>query len=395
MPRRKTMSPDLVSEQVKAEAVDRLIFGFVDYVDSFRVSGWAIGMSGAVRSQVVVGLFFKGEICSVSLAKELRVDLRNPDCLEGYVGFDFVNPLGSVEGFSSYCDIRVVDENGNASDALPNLVTKDVATGEQQAFPPATQLPVFIVGAARSGTSAIHRALSKCTGWPSFGEGHVFPLAEELVRTVSNYRARADFISPMGVSLLPQSVWTRALVSYFRELYQVSFSGKVWIDKTPGLPIIRLLPLIKECWPNVRFVFMKRRGIENVESALRKFPSVSFVAACDEWAGCMEGWFQVRSDLDGHFIEIDQFDMEVRPEFVADRLSGFLGLERDQGKCLSHELKTEFPELGKSRTMGKAMSLQSTEWSGQQTEYFSRRCSEVMTSCGYSNDESYWCDGKA
>lgn len=49
---------------------------------------------------------------------------------------------------------------------------------------------------------------------------------------------------------------------------------KIWVDKTPDPRMIKCVPRLKRAWPNAKFIFVKRRGIENLESRIKKFPYV-------------------------------------------------------------------------------------------------------------------------
>ena len=65
-----------------------------------------------------------------------------------------------------------------------------------------TMRPIFIVGAARSGTTVIVQALCQGAGLPGYDEGHVLPLLNQLHRTVDDYFASLDskVVSDGGVS---------------------------------------------------------------------------------------------------------------------------------------------------------------------------------------------------
>ena len=84
--------------------------------------------------------------------------------------------------------------------------------------------------------------------------------------------------------------------------------------------------MVVEEWPEAKIVFMKRRGIENVMSALWKFPGLTFEASCHAWTEAMAAWAALGPVVKASSIEIDQAEMAREPHRTADRLGGFLGL---------------------------------------------------------------------
>jgi len=54
-----------------------------------------------------------------------------------------------------------------------------------------------------------------------------------------------------------------------RKLANQPFSSAHWVDKTPNLDIVRSADILYRIWPEAKFIYMKRRGIENVMSRLR------------------------------------------------------------------------------------------------------------------------------
>jgi len=64
--------------------------------------------------------------------------------------------------------------------------------------------------------------------------------------------------------LVPKQYFHDGLRHVFVDVVRQLFGSGHWIDKTPSSEMIRLAPTLRELWPNSRFIFMKRRGIENI-----------------------------------------------------------------------------------------------------------------------------------
>jgi len=119
--------------------------------------------------------------------------------------------------------------------------------------------PLFILGAARSGTSAVAHALLTAAGFEGNEEGHLF-----------------DMLTPL-------------------------LAGARRFDDSKA---------------DEQFVFMKRREIENVASRMRKF-KFDFAHNCREWATVMEAWLSVREGVAEAALELDQLDVARGPDWSA------------------------------------------------------------------------------
>ena len=146
--------------------------------------------------------------------------------------------------------------------------------------------PVFILGAARSGTSILMKAMKEGALLPGLNEGHVLPLLMKFLEVTDRYYSKyeEEAISPfMVLSSVPRNRLEDRMKFLFRELQENLHHGGVWVDKTPGADMILLAPVLLEIWPNARFIFAKRRGLENLISRRRKFPDRAFEQECRKW----------------------------------------------------------------------------------------------------------------
>ncbi|MEZ4630566.1 MAG: sulfotransferase [Deinococcales bacterium] len=168
------------------------------------------------------------------------------------------------------------------------------------------------------------------------------------------------------------------------------FQPQGFVDKTPGIAMLRMIPDILLIWPQAKIIFAKRRGIENIDSRLRKFPHVSFEEHCRQWQETMMYWYSLREKLDqGQYVEIDQHDIEYVPEKATQQLADFLHLSPEQKGQMLQRFQEKHPEKTRQAYRMEIKSLDEMAWSKDEKLYFKKICSEAMDKFGYSYDSSY------
>jgi len=256
------------------------------------------------------------------------------------------------------------------------------------------QLPLFIVGSARSGTSIVAAAFLFGLDIPGFREGHFFSQLDDIHRAIArHYESRAAIRGRKGHVTLAdiprERIWEEILQD-FKALHDEKMGGKIlWYDKTPDFKMIRSIPFVREIYREARFVFMKRRGIENVVSRLKKFPNISFRKQCELWSLSMSSWAEVRTTLpQGAWIEIEQRDVALDPAGTASLLTAFLQLPAYQREVLADYFRDNRPQhLGGDET--STQSLDSVGWGDERRSTFRDACGEMMHLYGYSLDGNY------
>ena len=136
------------------------------------------------------------------------------------------------------------------------------------------QRPVFILGPARSGTSAMTLALLDSGAYLGTGEGHLLPLAHALVGTIDQYYQRRAEDPHTLLGKLPIAAFQKLIRRSFVRLAADLFPTRRWLDKTPTVEMVRAsVPRWKELWPNARFILAESAASsKNVLSRRRKFP---------------------------------------------------------------------------------------------------------------------------
>jgi hypothetical protein len=152
--------------------------------------------------------------------------------------------------------------------------------------------------------------------------------------------------------------------------------------------MILSVPIVARAWPSGRFIFLKRRGIENVSSQMRKFPMSSFDQNCRRWAQVMAGWRQIRSAIPGKFLELEQRALLHNPHGSALRVGTLLDLSTIEIDGLGTQLCILRPEVTDSPER-IVSGMNESGWSSEMIETFYRICGAEMDAYGYTYDARY------
>jgi hypothetical protein len=161
-------------------------------------------------------------------------------------------------------------------------------------------------------------------------------------------------------------------------------TGPLWFDKTPGEEIIEIAPRLLELFPSARFVLMKRRGVDNVLSACRKFGTQWFDSRCQNWARAMQAWLSVRDQLGPAGLELDHATLRTDPAGAVRALGAFLELDERQIEWAAEAFETLHPEQTADDTTPVCTPIQETAWTPEQQSAFEQICGPMMREYGYS-----------
>jgi hypothetical protein len=249
-----------------------------------------------------------------------------------------------------------------------------------------TQRPVFVLGSARSGTTAMMTALRASGRYAGYNEGHLLSLALRLEQAVQNHYARSKRDSAPGMNTLvahiEAQVMQDAVQAGFVELMRATFPTGFWLDKTPGPDMIRAAPLMLRIWPEARFIFMKRHPVDNIESRRRKFPTIGFRDHCRLWADSMTSWHGVRDLVAEVSLEVDQAELAASPDQVAERVGGMLNLSPPESSRMLAAFRTERPQKTGHDPAGHLTPDQVT-WTPDQRAIFAEICTDAAALFGY------------
>jgi hypothetical protein len=252
------------------------------------------------------------------------------------------------------------------------------------------QSPVFIVGSPRSGTSALIDAFF-AAGYHGYREGHLLSLLRHADQLVDrHFRIFAHGNKQELISNADPAALKAGMFAVLRNMMEGLNPVAPWVDKTGGPEMILAAPIIKQLWPAARFVFARRRAIENIVSRLKKFPQHNFDYHCRDWSATMAAWRSVREGLGDAAIEIDQHDLIADPHHQAERLGEFLTITPALRQRMAQSLLNNRPQQTAPGTASRSLTLAALDWTAQQRSVFAQFCGVEMRAFGYSEDETYY-----
>lgn len=195
------------------------------------------------------------------------------------------------------------------------------------------------------------------------------------------------------IAAAPQAFLAEAVRYGFVALAQALFPSGFWLDKTPRPEMTLAAPTLLRIWPNARFVFMRRRAFENIESRRRKFPRIDFYDHSVGWAESIAAWEAVRPALAGRALEIDQFALSREPERATQALATLLELDAAERARLAQALSVERPERTSAR-FAELYEPEELEWTAEQWEVFDEVCAPTLDRLGYSRSRDYFLPGR-
>jgi hypothetical protein len=258
--------------------------------------------------------------------------------------------------------------------------------------------PIFISGSVRSGTTIVTRALRE-VGIPGYDEGRFIDfmglflkLSERRYLEQSKAHSASADIMLKNVS---RDEFERNFSEWFVEQYlkYCKYEG-VWVDKTPNLEFLYAVKQISEIIPKSKFIFLKRRPIENIESRIKKFShtDMSFEQHCNYWQEIMDKISSIQNEIPSDkYILIDQYEISKNPDQVANQIGLFLNLNFKQ----IEDIKNVFIKTRPESTGGNEDNIKSLEempWTEDQKKYFLNVCGSMTDKFGWSLEKKYYKD---
>jgi hypothetical protein len=371
------------------------VMGFLEHADTKYVSGWAYDSSSpAARLEVSVRI--GDEFYASGFADIARHDLLLAGMGDGKHGFAIdVSEANFSPQQAAALEVHVISgvevTKIQRVQAAPELIY-DLRSEPYLPTSDASQFPVFILGPARSGTSAITLALLESGSYIGTGEGHLMPLAHGLLSVVDQHYRRVGSDRNTALGRVSSDAFQKLVRRAFVKLASELFPTRRWLDKTPTVEMVRASVLMRELWPNARFIFMKRRVIENLLSRRRKFPDGTTESHYSDWAAVMTAWLAVRDELGGAALEIDHRQLVVDPQEVASLITAFLELEKPAAARFSDYLSQSRPEQTDGN-FGATYSLGHLGLDEPEARRMMAVCDPVMNAFGYGYGDTYYYAG--
>lgn len=255
-----------------------------------------------------------------------------------------------------------------------------------------SEFPIFIIGSPRSGTSILALAIRSSMKIPFYAEGHFLPVINYVVTAIDKYyesKSSSLEVKRRAISHIKREELINEIQNLFYNIYNSLYESNIWLDKTPGIEMIRAVPIIAKTWPNAKFIFAKRRGIENINSRIRKFPDKPFESHCKIWSACMKSWLEVKHSVADSSIEIEQRDIEYKPKIISKRICDFLNIGEESVELIHNSFTSERPESTSVSTLNNT-ELNNTGWTAEQIKIYKYYCSDISKKFGYSETADYY-----
>lgn len=249
---------------------------------------------------------------------------------------------------------------------------------------------LYILGSTRSGTSALRNALSK-TRYKGFGEGHLVPILDDIVRTVRTHRIDGLGARTPGNGLfdLRENVLIRHLFHGYEGYLSSVLESEMLMDKTPTITPIRFAPELNRFHQAPRFIHCARRHVDNIQSKLKKFPDRTLEQHCQEWAACNAAWLDVKKQLEDNFLAFDFYDLVTDQAGTSRRIAEYLGLDAQETTAMTEYLISQRPQGATDRDLTQFLKLSEMGWSDQEKEAFVEICGPVGELLGYGFEDYF------
>ncbi len=255
-------------------------------------------------------------------------------------------------------------------------------------------MPIFILGSGRSGTTIISSALRFAANIDGYGEGHFLPLMGYLIKEVRRFYGSKQHLihnQKTMISQIEKSEIENEIINIFASKCNSLHPQKVWIDKSPDSPMINSIPLLLKAWPKSRYIFAKRRGIENISSRLNKFPDKSFETHCIVWKKTMESWLDIKNKLKPDcYLEIEQREISLNPKIISVEIGKFLNFSPETTSLIENFFIDRRPQSTRTKEQKKAIDINESDWTEEQIQIFRKYCGEINRKFGYSETSSYY-----
>ena len=228
-------------------------------------------------------------------------------------------------------DIR---ENIKTVDWLIDVYSKSFIQGKRQSGSD-SQLPVFIVGMPRSGTTLIEQILSSHALVHGAGEVEAMPAINLSIAQKLNYASPC----PDLITLIDRKTIEECAARYLEELALYSTTAARITDKLPG-NFVRI-GLIKTLFPEARIIHCQRNPLDNCLSlffhyfaALTcSFELTELAQYYLDYQRLMSHWQKL---FPGEIFNVQYEDLVMNQESVSKQLVDYIGLEWDEN-CMEFQ----------------------------------------------------------
>jgi len=257
---------------------------------------------------------------------------------------------------------------------------------------------VFVIGCPRSGTSALSWALAENPSlWTSAESDFMHMLFKKdcLFNVYKNSVERPD-VGWLQQNDVTYKEFASFIGSGINNMFKSRSNGLIWIDQTPGYTLIA--PVLKDLFPNAKFIHIVRDGKDVVSSMLNSgFENLGFSMkwtsdfenACQTWKTyVLKGRSFVASNPDVA-IQIRNEDMVQYTNATFSTLQRFLDISENDGpaKFISNSrVNSSYDNGFKKKKINPSASESENIWSSENKKIFYEICGDLIEELNYNKE---------
>lgn len=214
--------------------------------------------------------------------------------------------------------------------------------------PPVSSLrPIVVIGFPRSGAMALADYLRDALGLPEETLPGGFSLQTALLDEIAGQYERLDdeYLARKDAHLIANTdehALSEIVTSWFDERWNASANDGRWVAPylitEPDFRLRERLTRMVEVFPEARFVFVARPGVETMLSTQRHDPQVPVGHVMRHWGVATSLGSEVFSTIPGRTLLVTQTAMALRPAATVQSLKDFLSLSDAESQLLQERL---------------------------------------------------------
>lgn len=262
--------------------------------------------------------------------------------------------------------------------------------------------PIFVVGAARSGTTWVHDILGAHPQVHCVYESWLFTLQDGLGSLLA--RQHWDQATPSGFA---RNIDRETMIAHARQFSKalltdgMSADQHYVVEKSPSH--LYVIPLIREVFPKARFIHAVRDGRDvsvSVKAAARSWMPAwrktfgrSVYHSGLAWKGAMRRGQVLGAELGDRLLEVRYERLKAEPRGTSRRILDFCGIPYDDAILDEILEKTDFARNFGGKEKGFRRGGRVGDWKTQLSLWeallFNLSAGDMLIRCGYESNR-WW-----
>jgi hypothetical protein len=248
---------------------------------------------------------------------------------------------------------------------------------------------ILVLGASRSGTAALQRAVSDATGLSPVVMATQLGF---LHRAAQAMKSHADAVIAAEPDALSTISLQADLIRFWKGLLEgrqggerdgLVISAPEILSDCPNLKAARTLMALSPEW---QCIAIQRHPVDFVSSRLRARPEIDFATHCLLWANAAQQLRKLKGTSGSRVLVLNHADLLGAPEEVGTRIASFLRLDEEAGRVMTRSLNEGRPGRSATFLYDTLVRLKDTSWSAPEIALFHFLCKEEAIALGYAVD---------